>query len=265
MSDERCWDSHEVQPGGGLELTLGPLTLWISRLDHEWRIGAARVGDALRSRSELTIFGPDDPRERPDDADWDRFAQRETTGSVTLTPGLMDRAFVVQPYAKLHLLPSQEVVVYVTTPLVVCVGAGGAPVPMVEVPVTQPSETWHGPSTIDGSVCYASRTHARLKSGELERHESRATTAIRLLNREQEPFWVERLYVPVTRMGLWEDPSTGALHTDSITVTRLRDDEQIEVRPGAPMTGARRVSPPRESQNGVSVLHMLNHFLGARR
>jgi hypothetical protein len=265
MSDERWWDSHEVQPGGWLELTLGPLTLWVSRFEHEWRIGAARDRDPLRGGSELATFGPDDPRERPDDADWDRFAQRETTGSVTFTPGLMDRAFVVQPYAKLHLLPRQEVVVYVTTPLVVRVSAGDAPAPMVEVPVTQPSETWHGPSTIDGSVCYASRTHARLKSSELERRESRATTAIRLLNREQEPFWVERLYVPVTRMALWEDPSTGALHTDSITVTRLRDDEQVEVRPGAPMTGARSVSPPRESQSGVSVLHMLNHFWGTGR
>jgi hypothetical protein len=260
--DERWWDSHEVESGGWLQLTLGPLTLWVSRFEHEWRVGAARDGDALRGGATVTTFGPADPGDQPADADWDRFAQRETAGSVTLTPGLMDRAFVVRPYAKLHLLPRQEVVVYVTTPLVVRIADGGAQVPMVEVPVTQPSETWHGANTIDGSVCYAGRTHARLKAVELERRASRATTAIRLLNRDQEPFWVERLYVPVTRLALWEDPSTGALHTDSITVTRVRDDEEVEVRAGEPMAGARLVSPARESQRGVSVLHMLNHIWG---
>ena len=177
----------------------------------------------------------------------------------------MDRAFVVRPYAKLHLLPHQEVVVYVTTPLVVRVADGEATAPMVEVPVTQPSETWHGRTTMDGSVCYAGRTHARLDRAELEQRQSRATTAIWLLNRHEEPYWVERLYVPVTRMALWADEATGDLRTDDIAVTRGRDGEDVSVRPGAPVPGAVRVAPPRELQQGVSVLQMLNHFWGAGR
>ncbi|MCA9537061.1 MAG: hypothetical protein KC593_25440 [Myxococcales bacterium] len=263
MSDERWWGSHDIPSGGRLELTLGPLTLWVSRFEREWRVGAVRDDDTLRSGAAVTLFDGREPVERPDDTAWDRFAQRETAGSVTLTPGLMDRAFVVRPYAKLHLLPTQEVVVYVTTPLVVRITDEQAAAPMVDVPVTRPSETWYGADTMNGSVCYAGRTHARLQPEQLERRASRATTAIRFVNRSEEPHWVEHLYVPVTRMALWEDPTTGALLTDAITVTHDRDHEETEVRRGPPCEGALRVSTPRESQQGVSVLHMLNQFWGA--
>ena len=72
----------------------------------------------------MRVFDDGDPGARSDDSQWDRFAQSETSGRVTLTPGLMDRAFVVRPYAKLHLLPNQQVVVYVMMPLVVRLSDG---------------------------------------------------------------------------------------------------------------------------------------------
>ena len=55
------------------------------------------------------------------------------------------------------------------------------------------------------------------------------------------------------------------VRTDDIAVTRGRDGEDVSVRPGAPVPGAVRVAPPRELQQGVSVLQMLNHFWGAGR
>lgn len=256
------WGTHEVPPRGRLELTLGALTLWVARHEREWRIGAERDADTLRGGASVRVFDDGDPGARSDDSQWDRFAQSETSGRVTLTPGLMDRAFVVRPYAKLHLLPNQQVVVYVMMPLVVRLSDGNAPVPMVEVPVSRPSETWHGDDTISGSVCYAGRTHARLQPELLERRESRAITAIRLHNRGSEPYWVEKLYVPVPRLALWEDSVSGVLHTDSLTVTRERGDEEVEVHEGPPLPGARRVAPPRVSEQGVSVLAMLNQFWG---
>ena len=257
------WGSHDVPQRGRLELRLGALTLWVTRLEREWRVGAERDDDTLRGGAAVTVSAEGDPGTQADDSQWDRFAQSETSGRVTLTPGLMDRAFVVRPYAKLHLLPSQQVVVYVTTPLVVRISDGASSVPMVEVPVTRNSETWYGANTIEGTVCYAGRTHARLRAQLVEHRESRATTAIRLHNRDSEPHWVEKLYVPVPRLALWEDPASGALHTDSLTVTRERGAEEVDVHEGPPCPGARRVAEARESERGVSVLSMLNQFWGA--
>lgn len=266
MTEDRAgrpwWGSHEVPTRGRLELTLGALTLWVTRLEREWRIGAVRDPDTLRAGVAVRVYGEGDPGAQADDSQWDRFAQGETSGRITLTPGLMDRAFVVRPYAKLHLLPNQQVVVYVTTPLVVRLSDDMDSVPMVEVPVTRPSETWHGANTIEGTVCYAGRTHARLQAELLERRESRATTAIRLHNQGSQPYWVEKLYVPVPRLALWEDIATGALHTDSLTLTRERGDEEIEVHEGPPWPGAQLVARARESEQGVSVLAMLNQFWG---
>jgi hypothetical protein len=175
----------------------------------------------------------------------------------------MDRAFVVRPYAKLHLLPSQRVVVFVSTPVVVRLSEVGDSVPMVEVPVIRPSETWRGANTMEGAVCYAGRTHARLSEQGLELRESRAITAVTIDNRGPDPYWVEQIYVPVHRLALWEDVDSSALHTDSITLTRERGEkltEQVEVHGRAPRPGLKRVSEPRQEKHGVSVLRMLHQF-----
>jgi hypothetical protein len=82
---------------------------------------------------------------------------------------------------------------------------------MVEVPVTRPvGDLARRRTRSTGTVCYAGRTHARLQAELLERRESRAITAIRLHNRGSEPYWVEKLYVPVPRLALWEDDRDGA-------------------------------------------------------
>jgi hypothetical protein len=101
----------------------------VTRLEREWRIGAVRDPDTLRAGAGVRVFDEGDPGAQADDSQWDRFAQGETSGRITLTPGLMDRAFVVRPYAKLHLLPNQQVVVYVMMPLVVRLSDGTGPCP----------------------------------------------------------------------------------------------------------------------------------------
>ena len=68
--------------------------------------------------------------------------------------------------------------------------------------------------------------------------------------------------MPVPRLSLWENEETGMLHTDSLTVTRERGEEEVEIHDGAPWPGARRIAPPRVGERGVSVLAMLNHFWG---
>src|SRR5690349_21593756 len=90
MTDDRAarpwWGSHDVPPRGRLELTLGALTLWVARHEREWRIGAERDADTLRAGAAVRVFDDGDPGARSDDSQWDRFAQNETSGRITLTP-----------------------------------------------------------------------------------------------------------------------------------------------------------------------------------
>ena len=52
--------------------------------------------------------------------------------------------------------------IYVSTPLWVRVDVHDPPQFLQEIPVIRPSDTWFGPSTREGELGYAGRTHGRL-------------------------------------------------------------------------------------------------------
>ena len=99
----------------------------------------------------------------------------------------------------------------------------------------RPSDTWFGPTTMDGELCYASQTYARLNLENLPIGPHHAITQVTIQNRAESQLLVEQLKLPVPYLALFE-ASDGLLWTQGITMTRSRDTDMadLQIEKGAP-------------------------------
>ena len=117
-------------------------------------------------------------------------------------------------------------------------------------------DTWFGPSTSQGELCYAIRTKARVHLENLPVLAHRVVTAVQLENRTRESFPLERLSLPVPNLSLYAD-ADARLWTQSVSV-KLGAGKLAEVdldpRPPAAAREPELVAGPRtQAQKNVLV------------
>lgn len=209
------WGRFAVEERQALRWRIGPLTLWVRRLAQEWQLSHRRDDDAEQDSTE--IAAPESDWDAAARAELERFVFRRTGAALELTPALADRPVVTRPVVPFYLGGGEEVTVYVSSPLWLRVAAGE--VVMRELAIQRPSDTWVGPSTREGELCYASRTHCRLEADELPRRSYRAVTPLLIRNRDRRPLLIERLSLPVAYLSLFAT-AQGELWTQTVTIKR---------------------------------------------
>ncbi|MDX1631448.1 MAG: hypothetical protein R3234_06285 [Thermoanaerobaculia bacterium] len=240
----RWWGVFELGEGSVGYWRIGPLDLWIRRRQREWRIAAERQAEEGREGWELALSAAEE--EVPELEEVTRFATGATTPTLELAPILADRTLVTRPAIPLHLLPGQPVSLFVSSPLWIRIVAGGGSLPLTEVPTTRPPDTWFGPTTTEGELCYGSRTSARLQEEELPHRAHRAITEVRLRNPGSTDLLLERLGLPLPHLPLYWHRDRG-FGTPRITVEQETPEELARVKIGdrAPFEEAELVSPAR--------------------
>jgi hypothetical protein len=197
--------------------TIGPLALWVARVEGEWRIAFTASEDAMNPTVRVVL-----PCQGPDLMTLDKVTRFAVSGSdetLWLRPALADRPIIGRPEKPFVVLPDDEVTVYISTPLWVRVEVGDPPRQLLEVPAYRPSDTWFGPDTTEGELCYAGRAAMRLSLDEVELRDHRAVTAVHIRNRGAEVLTVERLNLPVVYLSLHRDPD-GELWTEDVVFER---------------------------------------------
>ncbi len=249
------WGAFTLDEGQAGCWRVGPSTLWIYHLPQEWRLVHVQDGDSLSKTAEVTAPLPEGEvslslEDLPAEAAVSRFSFRATGGQLAVTPALADRPVVVRPETPLYVPPSEAATLYVSTPLWVRPEAGDPPRLLQEVPSHRPSDTWYGPNTREGELCYATRTAGRLVLADLPLCPHRAVTSILIRNRARDALLVERIQLPVQYLALFQ-AAGGYLWTQAVTLDRERDGglSALHVVEGAPSeaAGARPVSDPRET------------------
>ena len=243
--------------------TIGPCKLWIHRSENEWRLVEDRSSDPMEARSDYVVpIAPEEWEEitNPDapTGSLTRFGFQRTNESLTLHPVLGDRPFVVRPEEPIVVGPKERLTMYVSTPIWVRVTFGAGTPLEHDIPVYRPSDTWFGPNTRDGEVCYATRTTGRMRLENLPLRMHRAVTPVLILNQASDTLPIERIQIPVQYLGLFESPGDHFLWTQSIRMHRKEGAEGAEVRieEGAPKDARRseRITPPREEvKEGLAV------------
>jgi hypothetical protein len=184
-----------------------------------------------------------------------RYSVRRTSGSVALRPALADRPVVTRPEHPLSVLPDEAVTLYLSTPLWVRVELVESDRQLAEVPSHQMSDTWFGPSPLEGTFCYATRTVGRLRLDRLPLRLHRALTPLTVRNRAEEPLALERVQLPAPHLSLYVTPDD-VLWTEGVTMTHREAGEgaAVQIKDGPPsvVEAAERMQDPREkSKQGL--------------
>jgi hypothetical protein len=249
------WGRYTVPDDAAARLCIGPLDLIVENREGEWRVVHQRGDDPLSERQSIEVPAP--LVEPPPGATVERYAFASRSVELEVLPALADRPVVIRPDTPFYLLSGEEAVLYVTTPLWVRVRTVDPPRELIDVPSYRPSDTWLGPNTREGELCYAGRTAGRLLLHELQRRPARVVTAVLLRNRAKASLLVDRLNLPVPMLSLYADTSA-RLWTQTVTIEResegLLAAVKLDRTPPAEAEGARAIGEPRVKAER-SILH----------
>ncbi len=243
----RWWSECRLDPGTGMRLTLGPLVLFLFRLEGEWHLGHENAPEddpepevwAIEPLTELPVRPPN----------LSRFVSGEGGRKVRLLPRVPDRSLVARPSVPLHVLPGERVTVYVSFPVWVDVTVGSQRLSLAELPVRRLSDTWFGSSTLHGELAYALKTQARVRLDEVPRRVYRALTPVVVRNEGSDVLLIDRMNLPVPYLSIYAARG-GALWTESVTMVRRESGQlaQLDVGrgPAEAAAGGKLLSQPRE-------------------
>jgi hypothetical protein len=242
---------------------IGPLQLWVEYFPGELRVHYLTGRDPLEARSQI---GVETAEAIPEEATTLRFAGRSLKPHIWLEPALADRFIVVRPEVAFQLLPGEKMSIYITTPLWVRLRHRKEEAAILDIPTFRPSDTWFGPSTVQGELCYAGRTHARLQLKEVPLHPARAVTTVFLENRADAPLLLEHLNTPLPFLELYRD-GEGDFWTQSIDGVWQRAPAQgikVTLAKGAPARAqnARKVMGPRRRGQANMMVRAFKSLLG---
>ena len=258
------WGQFHLPLGGAARWRIGPMELIVRRLPWVWSLSTAAPGPWDDPRLEVAV--PCDPNEPdPPGAKVARFAFSETMDPLLLEPRLPDRTVVATSPVPFHLLPGEECLSYVSVPLWVCVRVGTQRKLAMELPVKRPPDTWLGPNTREGQLCYGSRDPLQQVASQVPALAHRATIPLRLVNRSPDTFRLDRIRLPVPQLPLLR--AVDGRHWTPLVSVQLERGEHANVElaatppavagPCAPLAPARV-----EGGNLTRAIHTLSAMFG---
>jgi hypothetical protein len=279
-ADSVWWGGIDVPRDGVVRFAAGPMQVWVERRRHDWRVFnvASHDPDAVGRAAPPAAVTSDD---LPDSDPVVRFAFADAPGRLVVSVAQADRPFVIRPATPFSVGPGERVTLFVSTPawMVLAVerigptrlrprptaGPQGEPQRLTEFPLERASDTWFGPNTLAGELCYAARTAGYLSLDDVPRRPHLVVTPVIIENKVGDPLEFERVQVPLPLLGVYVD-TTGALWTNAVRLTRDTAGglAAVRVESGVP-TGARgaseRLTKPRSGAATSSVVRAFSRLL----
>lgn len=262
----KWWGVYDLEPECWAQWQIGPLTLFAQAKRHEWVFGWKTASDPLQDTLSITV--PSSVAPDPDDYTFSRYAVGDIDSQLKLRPRLGDRPFIVRPDSRLFLLAGQETVLFVSTVVWISTYLNDGPdepCTLLELPARRPSDTWFGPNTLEGELCYASRTSARTDLDSIGRRPHRAVTPVEIRNLGSDTLPIDQLRVPVPALSLYHDQDD-RLWTD--TVCFVREEGEREASLTVPEASAHLpegrtlLAPPRVRVKAGTIVEAFSRLLG---
>lgn len=256
------WGEFNVPPNQQGRWQLGALTAWVQHLSQEWRVAWRIAEDGAEQNAQASVPQPLSPL--AEELSMRRFCFSHQCNNVRIAPALPDRAVVTKPDKPLYVFSGEQTTLYLSFPLSLCIEVGDPPRQLQELPSFRLSDTWFGPNTREGELCYASRTLGRLHLGDLARRSNRVVTAVVIRNKAADSLYIERLNVNLPMLSLYRDAG-GMLWTNALTLARLEGQTlaslEVERRPPPEAKGAQFVSGPRHADQRNLLVRAFSSFL----
>jgi hypothetical protein len=252
LTEDAVWNrSYAIAEGEPGFWQIGPLQLWACRLPGELRLASKRGEDSLDET--LIIEVPSERSEPPEGAKLRRISFQQPPDTLEVVPALADRPVVVSCEETLIVPPGEETTLFISTPLWVKVIPGGSSAALLEQPTHRPSDTWFGPTTMTGELCYATRTCLRINLDKLPARPGRTISVVQVKNQARTDLKLEKLRLPATEMSIYVTEE-GHFWTDSVILERQEDGERAAARlsKGPPWQApyAKLAAGPRSASSG---------------
>lgn len=258
----RWWGRFDFSEGDTRHWRIGPFGMWLTRLGGEFRMVSMR-SDAT-DPTEL-VAGQPSTEPPPPGGDILRFGVEPGLGEIEIQPLTADRAFIFKsenPY----LVPQRgEVTAFLSSPVWVRLQLTDPERHLHEEPTFRPSDTWFGPSTLEGELCYASRTSVRYNLRNLSVKPFRAVTVVRIVNHAASVLPLARIRLPLPHLSLYAGED-GRLWTETVILDRKQDGDfaEIKLTRSAPQEAGtcEKVSKPREEIGRHPLIRSFTSLLG---
>jgi hypothetical protein len=182
--------------------------------------------------------------------------------SLSLLPKLADRPMVAKINRPLYLPSGQGIKMIIGTP--VWIRFQQAEDQLIELSTVRLSDTWFGPDTQHGELCYASETQARFTLDGVQTSPWKAFTPVQLLNSGEDGIHIERINIPVPNLTLYQGGSR--FWTSPVRVTRTSSADMGEVRvsgkPPDHIANPVEIAGPRKKLEGGVVKRAMGLLFG---
>lgn len=257
------WQPVSIPDGSTLNCRIGPLYLRVRHVSGEWRVASEYEEEIAGPAAPVTLQL--DTAELPEDGP-QRYIAPKSGEQLRLKPLLADRPVVIQPRQPVFLPSRTETTLYLSTPVWLQIEAGGGQMAeLCELPTVRLSDTWFGPSTRVGELCYSGRTHARHDPAEVPYRSHRAITPIVIRNEADSILPLEKLSLPVPMLSVY-GAEDGSLWTQRVTLLRRSDSDMadIKVDSAAPALAGkvRLISGPRQEGGRSGIVRAFSVLFG---
>ena len=227
------------------QFQIGPLSLNIMRLNGEWVISHDYTSEVEDNNSLK-----DARLSEKISTDSSRYILSDTSGQLTITPLLADRQIISRPITPFNLAAGEEVILYISSPLWIDIYIGESQIKKLKsFPSQILSDTWFGPSTLEGELCYAANTHCRMSTNELHYRPHRAITPVLIKNQADTTLFVERINLPAPLLQLYSS-ANNQLWTPKVTLVREKDGDMASLIIDS--------TPPDEAQDAFKICEPRN-------
>lgn len=208
---------HPVDFGDGecRHFTIGTLAIFAQRHSDRWLI-ASRQLENVAENFQVAQEVLDD---MPGDIKPTRYVFREAPRQLRMTPRSLDRPVVVRTDQAVQVPPGESITFFISAPVCVNVELPEHAITLQEIATLRLSDTWFGPSTQTGTLCYAARTHARNSRAEVPLRPHRAVTPVTINNQADTSLAIKKLSIPVPFLAVY-GAEDGTLWTDPVVLTR---------------------------------------------
>ncbi|WP_293750534.1 hypothetical protein [uncultured Paraglaciecola sp.] len=227
MAEAKIW-------WGDITLALDEIKVWgmgerkiaIQRLHKEWVVWNKELES--ESTSQISVKSLKTTNSLID-VPYSRHLVNQTKDTINISPILADRPIVARPATSLNILPGEFVELYISSPLWFLMKVNIDASPIVDIPFLRPSDSWFGPSTMEGELCYAKYTDARVNLALIEKRGHRAITPVLVKNQHTETLVIERINLPAPFLSLYADEQNN-FWTQEVEITYHSDSDKAGLR-----------------------------------
>ncbi|WP_445666446.1 DUF432 domain-containing protein [Fodinibius sp. AD559] len=196
------WGDRSLTENQVEYITVGDLHLWIKYRNEEVWIAHA-YNDEFEQKA-----GSDQP---PQNVEWSRWAHKNSSADITVTPAYPDRPLVLHSEYNLKVSPETRIQIFTRIPIWVRISLANNNYQLMELPAIKLSRTWFG-TFIEGELCYHATTKARRDLSHVDKKPYFVSCPIKIDNKSDEEltfsnfcFRVERLSMYLHDDELWAD------------------------------------------------------------